>query len=126
MSASPMKFYTPTGSVWETARDRMLKMSSLRRKPQPFLHLGTTSEGESITLTGQEFERTKWVQGVSGSGKSTFLAWVALSLLRLGIPVVLIDPHGDLARLCLNLLAQTDFFSRDIAFDRLWFVDFNR
>src|SRR5437867_1680865 len=101
-------------------------MSSLQRKQPPFLHLGTTSGGESITLTGQEFERFKWVQGVSGSGKSTFLAWIALSLLRLAIPVVLIDPHGDLCRLVLNLLVSTDFFSREIGFDRLWFVDFNR
>jgi len=94
--------------------------------PQPFLHIGTTSEGESIILTGQEFQRFKWVQGISGSGKSTFLAWIALSLLRLGIPVLLIDPHGDLARLILGLLAASDFFKHPKSFERLYFLDFAR
>ena len=101
-------------------------MSSLQRKQPPFLHLGTTSGGESITLTGQEFERFKWVQGVSGSGKSTFLAWIVLSLLRLGITTVLVDPHADLCRLVLNLLAQTDFFKSPKGFEHLHFIDFAR
>ncbi len=93
---------------------------------QPFLHLGTTPEGESIMLTGQEFSRFKWVQGISGSGKSTFEAWIALSLLRLGITVLLIDPHGDLARLILGLLAASDFFKNPKSFERLYFLDFAR
>src|SRR6266700_3704681 len=107
-------------------RDRSLNLRTLQRNPQPFLHIGTTSEGESITLTGQEFQRFNWVQGISGSGKSTFLAWIALSLLRLGITILLIDPHGDLARLILSLLAATDFFKSPHNFDRLDFVDFAR
>ena len=101
-------------------------MSSLQRKPQPFLHLGTTSGGESITLTGQDFQRMKWIQGISGSGKSTLLAWIALSLLRLGVPVIMVDPHGDLARLCLHLLASTDFFKSPKGFEYLHFIDFAR
>src|SRR5438105_4205373 len=99
-----------------------LKMT-LQRK-EPFLLLGTTGEGEAIILTGQEFSRFKWVQGISGSGKSTFLAWVVLSLLRLGITIVLIDPHGDLARLILSLLAATDFFTHPKSIERLQFIDF--
>src|SRR5712692_3564253 len=99
-------------------------MSKLQHKPQPFLFLGTTSEGESITLTGQEFQRFLWVSGLTGAGKSTFLAWIVLSLLRLSITVVLIDPHGDLARLIVNLLTSTDFYPH--GFDRLHFIDFNR
>lgn len=101
-------------------------MKSLQRKQLPLLHLGTTSGGESITLTGQEYQRTKWVQGVSGSGKSTFLAWIVLSLLRLGITTVLVDPHADLCRLILNLLAQTDFFKSPKGFEYLHFIDFAR
>ncbi len=96
------------------------------KQQQPFLHLGTTPEGESIMLTGQEFQRFKWVQGISGSGKSTFLAWLVLSLLRLNYTVLLIDPHGDLARLILGLLAATDFFKSPKSFERLNFIDFAR
>ncbi len=94
--------------------------------PQPFLHIGTTSEGESIMLTGQELSRFKWVQGLSGSGKSTFMAWLVLSLLRLNYTVVLIDPHADLTRLILGLLAATDFFKHPKSFERLQFIDFSR
>src|SRR5258708_6568364 len=120
-----MRYYTPPGSDQKIPQ-WSLQMSKLQHKPQPFLFLGTTSEGETITLTGQEFQRFRWVQGISGSGKSTFLAWIALSLLRLGITVLLIDPHGDLARLILNLLAATDFFSSPKNFERLYFIDFAR
>ncbi len=101
-------------------------MRTLQRNPQPFLHIGTTSEGESITLTGQELSRFKWVQGLSGSGKSTFMAWLVLSLLRLNYTVVLIDPHADLTRLILGLLAATDFFKHPKSFERLNFIDFAR
>src|SRR5215471_11275112 len=112
-----------TGLVWKIGQLKT-NMSLLQHKPQPFLHLGTTSRGESIILTGQSFQRMKWLQGVSGCGKSTLLAWIAVSLLRLAIPVVLIDPHGDLARLILYLLAQSDFFKSSKGFEYLHFIDF--
>lgn len=96
------------------------------KQNQPFLFLGTTPEGESIYLTGQEFLRFKWIQGISGSGKSTLLAWFVLSLLRLGIIVLLIDPHGDLARLILGLLSASDFFNHPNSLTRLQFIDFAR
>ncbi len=93
--------------------------------PQPFLHIGTTSGGKGLTLTGSDFERHKWIMGISGSGKSTFLAWIAVSLLRLGIAFCVIDPHGDLARHILSLLASSDFFKSKQA-ENLWFIDFAR
>src|SRR6266567_8432727 len=102
-----------------------LNMSNLQRKRQPLLHIGSTRGGESITLTGSDFERHKWIMGITGSGKSTFLAWIALSLLRLGIAFCVIDPHGDLARLIVSLLASSDFFKTEKA-QKLWFIDFNR
>src|SRR5438874_734768 len=103
-----------------------VKMKSLQHKPQPFLLLGSTSEGNAVTLTGSDFEQHKVISGITGSGKSTFLAWIALSLLREGIAFSLIDPHGDLCRLILHLLLSSDFFSSPKSFQRLWFVDFNR
>src|SRR5437879_5136457 len=94
--------------------------------PQPFLLLGTTSEGNAVTLTGSDFEWHKVISGITGSGKSTFLAWIAISLLRQGIAFSLIDPHGDLCRLILQLLLSSDFFSSQRSFQKLWFCDFNR
>src|SRR5437763_1244865 len=95
-------------------------------KHQPFLLLGHTSSGTPVTLQGSDFERHKVCSGITGSGKSTFLAWIAVSLLRLGVSFSLIDPHGDLCRLILQLLLSSDFFSSPKSFERLWFVDFNR
>ncbi|MGH2495785.1 MAG: helicase HerA domain-containing protein [Ktedonobacteraceae bacterium] len=92
---------------------------------QPFLLLGTGNRGQVI-LSGSDFERHKVISGITGSGKSTFLAWIALSLLRQGVGFSLIDPHSDLSRLILQLLMQTDFFSNKKSFEKLLFVDFNR
>ncbi len=100
-------------------------MSQLQRNTQPFLVLGTSGGGTSLTLTDADFERHKWIMGISGSGKSTLLAWIALSLLRLGIAFCVIDPHGDLARHILSLLASSDFFKSKQA-EHLWFIDFAR
>src|SRR6266702_644108 len=99
-------------------------MSKLQRSRQPLLHIGSTRGGESITLTGSDFERHKWIIGITGSGKSTFLAWIALLLLRQEIAFCIIDPHGDLCRLILSLLAGSGFFNHDKAYQRLWFIDF--
>jgi len=101
-------------------------MTKLQHK-QPALVLGTTVEGNKVvTLTGTDFERHKHIIGISGSGKSSFLASCALLLLKQGVPFTLIDPHGDLASLILTLLASSDFFRNPKAFDRLWFVDCSR
>ena len=101
-------------------------MSKLQHK-QLALVLGTTVEGNKVvTLTGIDFERHKVISGISGSGKSTFIAWIAVSLLRQSIPFMIIDPHGSLAKLILTLLSSSDYFRNPKAFDRLWYVDFKR
>jgi len=102
-------------------------MTKLQHKQQPALVLGTTVEGNKVvTLTGIDFERHKHIIGISGSGKSSFLASCALLLLRQGVPFTLVDPTGDLATLILSLLASSDFFRNPKAFDRLWYVDCSR
>ena len=42
------------------------------------------------------------VLGKTGSGKSYFLAGLFLAFFDAGMPVTLIDPHGDLAELVLS------------------------
>src|SRR5258708_25044030 len=91
------------------------------------LPLGHTVEGNKlVALDGISFVQHKHIIGISGSGKSSFIASIAVFLLRLGISFCLIDPHGDLAKLILSLLASGDFFSNPRAYDRLWYVDLNR
>ncbi len=92
----------------------------------PQLILGTTGEGMQYSLTNQLFERHKWVLGVSGSGKSYFLASLICQIFALGIGLCLIDPHGDLAKLVLSLLAQYNYFSDRRAYQKLLYVDFSK
>src|SRR5260370_25779004 len=113
----------PGNGGMKTNLIRSKKLSQLQRNSQPFLLLGTTSEGESITLTVQ-LSPFLWITGISGSGKSPLIAWLVLSLLRMGYPVVSLDPHGDTVRLNVSLLASSNFYPR--GFDRLQFIDFNR
>jgi hypothetical protein len=102
--------------------DKMQKQHSLS------LHLGTTEGNNAVTLTDQEASKHRWVMGTSGSGKSVFIAWLILQLLRFGVTVLALDPHGDVCRLVLSLLDANGFFQSggEQAFSRLWFVDFGR
>ncbi|MEU1286692.1 DUF87 domain-containing protein [Kitasatospora sp. NPDC005856] len=63
----------------------------------------------TLSLPSDEAQVHTHVLGKTGSGKSYFLASLFLSLHRAGMPVTLIDPHGDLARLVLaHLVAEGD------------------
>src|SRR5438876_1763439 len=126
MSALLMRFYTSPGGDRKTNRFRSKKLSQLQRNKRT-LPLGHTVEGNKlVALDGFNFERHKHIIGISGSGKSSFIASIVVFLLRQGIAFCLIDPHGDLAKLVLTLLAGSDFYSNPKAYDRLWYVDFNR
>ena len=60
--------------------------------------------------------------GPTGTGKSTFLYWYALSALRCGLGLLLLDPKGDLAEAVLDAVPQNR--ARDVAF--LDFADTGR
>jgi hypothetical protein len=75
-------------------------------------------------LTREEILNHGHIIGMSGTGKSMFLAHLAHSLLALGYPVVVIDPHADLARLLLAMLVNGGAFSRREAFERIIYLDF--
>jgi hypothetical protein len=63
------------------------------------------------------------ILGKTGSGKSYFLAGLFLAMHDIGMPVTLIDPHGDLAELVLAHLAQRGVFTDPAAYDRLVYLD---
>ncbi len=63
------------------------------------------------------------VIGVSGSGKSRFLAGLYLDLLAHGMPATLIDPHGDLAKLVLAHLVAMGVYRDPAAFTRIRYLD---
>jgi hypothetical protein len=67
---------------------------------------------------------THWhIIGTSGSGKSFFLAQLFLSLIKHGLPVTLIDPHGDLAKLVLTHLVGQGRYKDKATYERIIYLD---
>jgi hypothetical protein len=104
--------------------NRFLRRSS----PAPRLTLGVTTHRlfpRPVNLTPAELARHKHIIGISGSGKSTFLAAYVVQLINQGIGVSLIDPQGDLAILVMRILAEQGYFEHSDAFDQLRYIDFS-
>lgn len=74
-----------------------------------------------LSLEGLGITSHKHLIGLTGMGKSKFLAHCFVELVSQGIACSLIDPHSDLADDVLGLLAK-----RGLADDRLLFIDFGR
>src|SRR2546421_10169452 len=91
------------------------------QRNEPSLQLGQTREGKPYILAGTDFERHKVISGITGAGKSYFLASLLLFLFSQGFTVVLIDPNGDLAKLFITILAGSDYFTDPRAFEKLWY-----
>src|SRR5215208_134838 len=83
-------------------------------------------KARSYTLPLKNAKSHFHVIGVSGSGKSRFLAHLYLSLLERGYPATLIDHHGELAELVLATLAASGVYRRrggDDPYERLLYLD---
>lgn len=101
---------------------------SFRKSAEPRVLLGTahhTLWPTPVRLSLPEIARHKHIIGVSGSGKSTFLASYVVQLIQQGIGTSLIDPQGDLAMLVMRILADQGYFQRDEDFERIRYVDFS-
>ncbi|MCC7364838.1 MAG: type IV secretion system DNA-binding domain-containing protein [Dehalococcoidia bacterium] len=64
--------------------------------------------------------------GLTGQGKSKFLASLFVQLFRQGVGCALIDPHADLANDILGALADAGHFATPDARERLYFIDFGQ
>jgi hypothetical protein len=64
--------------------------------PVSGIALGNDSGGNAVFL-GDEVGHI-WLQGATGAGKSTAIVAAVESCLELGVPFVLLDPHGTTAR----------------------------
>lgn len=63
------------------------------------------------------------VIGLSGMGKSGWLAGLALMLINRGQSVILIDPHGDLAQLLLAQLIATGAYNQTQMLSQVLYLD---
>src|SRR4051812_31649005 len=77
----------------------------------------------TLRITRRHARAHMHVLGKTGSGKSYFLAGLFLAFHEAGMPVTLIDPHGDLADLVLAHLAAAGVFADPKAYERLIYLD---
>jgi hypothetical protein len=77
----------------------------------------------TFSLPLSDMQQHGHIIGTSGTGKSRFLAYLCVALLKLGMPVTLLDPHGELARLVLALMVEGGFYTRPEAYDRILYLD---
>src|SRR3954466_13577282 len=93
----------------------------------PSIPLGTSRfllfGKRTLRITPQQARAHTHVLGKTGSGKSYFLAGLFLSMHAAGMPVTLIDPHGDLAELVLTHLVQRGVYAHRAAYERLLYLD---
>jgi len=102
--------------------------SFFRQSPQPRVVLGTSHHTlwpRRVALSLPEIARHKHIIGVSGSGKSTFLAAYVVQLIQQGIGTSLIDPQGDLAMLVMGSLADQGYFKTEQDYQKIKYVDFS-
>jgi Helicase HerA, central domain len=76
-----------------------------------------------LRVSRKDIQAHMHVLGKTGSGKSYFLAGLFLSLYQAGLPVTLVDPHGDLAELVLAHLVQAGAYQDGQGFKRLVYLD---
>ena len=79
---------------------------------------------QPFTLNAHEYNRHFHYLGVSGSGKSTAIATVIVQHILQRRGVSLIDPHGDLAVLVMQILADHGYFQREEDYARIRYFDF--
>ncbi len=72
--------------------------------PEPSLLLGSSRDepGAAVTLPVRALLRHAIALGSSGSGKTVFCKVVVEEAVRNGVPVIAIDPQGDIASLALG------------------------
>jgi uncharacterized protein DUF87 len=91
------------------------------------LVLGTQIEdGQAVVLSGVWAAMHRLIVGVTGAGKSKFLASLFVQLLNQGVGCLLLDPAGDLCDDILRVLLDCGFFTDKRSFRRLLYLDFTR
>lgn len=99
------------------------------RRRGPTLTLGTYGRSiftRSLVLGAADVAAHKHVIGLTGQGKSKFLASLFVQLFKQGVGCTLIDPHSDLANDILAILHDDGCLQSPATSNRLLYVDFAR
>jgi hypothetical protein len=104
-------------------------MSFDAARPEPSVTIGHWGKWPfrfPFKLNVKKLKTHKHVMGITGQGKSKLLAHMTASLILQGVGCCLIDPHSDLARDVLTLLADNHYFDRPGAYNKFLYIDFSR
>ena len=99
-------------------------MSSAQPEFAPLV-LGTRHPAyrRALAIPARATRRHLHAIGLTGSGKSRFLDAYALQLIRQGVGVSVVDPHGDTCLEILSSLERTGFFEHPAARARVLYFD---
>jgi hypothetical protein len=95
-------------------------------QPAPSVTLGTTGSrffARRVRVPLSAMRSHAHIIGASSSGKSRFVAGLCLALLAHRVPIIVIDPHQELAELLLAHLVAQGAFRQPGAFERLLYLD---
>lgn len=70
------------------------------------LYLGESAEGEPLQIPRADLSRHMMILGATGTGKSSLIRSLIAQDMSAGLPVVLIDPHGDLYAEAVSLFGE--------------------
>ena len=91
------------GDLFTTASEAIVSPRKRKYKPKG-LFLGTRRDtGEAIDIKPQVLARHGAMLGSTGSGKTVMAKALIEEAALAGIPALIIDPQGDLARLALGI-----------------------
>jgi len=85
-------------------------------------------EIDEVHLELSKFNRGIYLAGQSGSGKTSLILLLIMSLIQIGMGFTVIDVHGDLSRMILSYLASTCTNAGDfarVAARLVWIEPFN-
>jgi len=104
------------GDLFTTASEAVVSPRKRKYKPKG-LFLGTRRDtGEAIDIKPQVLARHGAMLGSTGSGKTVMAKALIEEAALAGIPALIIDPQGDLARLALGIApAELEAQDGDIA-----------
>lgn len=71
------------------------------------LYLGESAEEEPLQIPRADLSRHMMILGATGTGKSSLIRSFLAQDISAGLPVVLIDPHGDLYAEAVSLFGES-------------------
>lgn len=98
----------PTGAVLERlGYAGAARLAGPARSVGDSIYLGESAESEALQIPRADLSRHTMILGATGTGKSSLIRSLLAQDISSGLPVVLIDPHGDLYAEAVSLFGES-------------------